>query len=134
MTDRAEGKSKSSERRRSTLPVEVDRRQGDRRRAKRLPLELWVEQEEGDALYFKRAANLSPGGVYFERTLPEPVGTRVRLRFTLPGDDGEISCDGEIVAAKPGEMGASVRFVGLAADARKKIEALIDGGSHQKGR
>lgn len=98
----------------------------DKRRKRRIPVELWVELERGGELYFQRASNLSVSGVYFTQTFPLPVGTEVALRFTLPGEDRQIACRGEIVNAK--ELGMGVHFSALAKEDRSRIEALIDRG------
>ncbi|MHB8872793.1 MAG: PilZ domain-containing protein, partial [Myxococcaceae bacterium] len=57
----------------------------DKRRQRRIPVELWIEAERDGELYFQRASNLSVGGAYFAQTIPLPVGTVVALRFQLPG-------------------------------------------------
>jgi hypothetical protein len=100
----------------------------ERRRDRRVPVELWIEAEAGDELYFHRAANLSVGGAYFDQTIPEPEGKLVQLRFSLPGGGSEISCKGEIVTAKDFAMG--VRFVDLADSDRQRIEELVNKLSH----
>ncbi|MGC4114375.1 MAG: PilZ domain-containing protein [Myxococcales bacterium] len=96
----------------------------ERRRDRRVPVELWIEAEAGDELYFHRAANLSVGGAFFDKTIPEPAGKIVQLRFSLPGGGAEISCKGEIVNAKDFAMG--VHFVDLAEADRQRIEALVE--------
>ncbi len=96
----------------------------DRRKDRRVPVELWIEAEAGDELYFHRAANLSAGGAYFDKTIPEPAGKRVQLRFTLPGSANEIRCQGEIVSSQEFAMG--VRFVDLTAADREAIERLLE--------
>ena len=101
----------------------------ERRRDRRVPVELWIEAEAGDELYFHRAANLSVGGAFFDKTIPEPVGKVVQLRFALP-TGAEIACKGEIVNAQDFAMG--VKFVDLDEADRKRIEDLVArlGGSH----
>ena len=96
----------------------------DRRKERRFPVELWIEAEAGDELYFHRAANLSPGGAFFDKTIPEPLGKVVQLRFTLPGAEREIHCRGEIVSAQDFAMG--VKFLDLAAGDRQAIEGLLE--------
>lgn len=96
----------------------------DKRRQRRIPVELWIEVEGDGELYFQRASNLSTGGAYFTQTFPLPVGTQVKLRFSLPGEEAQIECDGEIVNAK--ELGMGVRFVGIQDADVRRIEALID--------
>ncbi len=97
----------------------------DKRRETRVPLDLWVEATREGELYYQRALNLSVGGVYFGQTVPMPLGTRVTLTFTLPGEALEFTCQGEVVAAK--EMGMGVHFVDVPPKDRKRIEAAIEG-------
>lgn len=96
----------------------------DRRKDRRVPVELWIEAEAGDELYFHRAANLSVGGAFFDKTIPEPAGKLVQLRFALPGTGHEVRCRGEIVSVQDWAMG--VRFVDIADDDQEAIEALLD--------
>jgi hypothetical protein len=96
----------------------------DKRRQRRIPVELWIEAEREGELYFQRAVNLSVGGAFFAQTIPLPVGTQVQLRFNLPIDGHAIECQGEIVNAK--DLGMGVRFLGISDADRGRIEALID--------
>src|SRR5689334_16185891 len=96
----------------------------NKRRQPRIPVELWIEVSSGGELYFQRASNLSVGGAYFTQTFPLPVGTKVDLKFELPGQAGEIACKGEIVAAQ--ELGMGVRFLGLGTADQQRIEELIN--------
>ncbi len=95
----------------------------EKRRETRIPVELWIEASRDGELYYQRASNLSVGGAYFDQTIPLPTGTRVSLKFTLPGDSHEIACAGDIVSAK--ELGMGVQFIELAAADRARIERLI---------
>jgi hypothetical protein len=95
----------------------------EKRREERISVDLWIEASRDCELYFQRAQNLSVGGAYFGQTIPLPVGTRVALKFELPGEPVEVVCEGDIVTAK--ELGMGVSFVNLSAGDRKKIEALI---------
>lgn len=95
----------------------------EKRKQTRVPVDLWIEASRDGELYYQRASNLSVGGAYFTQTIPLPVGTRVALKFELPGDPAEVSCDGDIVTAK--ELGMGVSFVNLAPADRKRIEALL---------
>lgn len=116
---------KSKDRRRLAGDVKDERRRSERRAEARVPVDLWVESEEGEATYFQRAGNLSAGGAYFTQTMPHPVGTRVRLRFALPDDPGEIQCHGEIVSAlAAGEPGMGVKFLDLDPKIQERIRAL----------
>ena len=95
----------------------------EKRKETRVPVDLWIEAARDGELYYQRASNLSVGGAFFVQTVPLPLGTRVSLKFTLPGDAHEIVCDGDIVSAK--ELGMGVQFVMLAPADRQRIEKLI---------
>ena len=98
----------------------------DRRRSDRIPIEMWVEQSRDRELYFQRSANLSAGGLFLENTIPHPVGTRITLQFTLPGDVEPLKVHGEIVsAASQSELGMGVKFVDVEADVQARIDEFI---------
>jgi hypothetical protein len=96
--------------------------QQERRRDRRVPVELWIEAEADDELYFHRAANLSVGGAYFNKTIPEAAGKVVQLRFSLPGG-ADVACRGEIVTSQEFAMG--VKFLDLSDSDKQRIEALV---------
>jgi uncharacterized protein (TIGR02266 family) len=98
----------------------------ERRRAKRIAIDIWIEAEEKDDIYFQRAANMSAGGAFFAQTLPHPPGTLVSLKFTLPGESNEIHCKGKVVEGHAEALGMGVEFVDLAETDRTRIQALID--------
>ena len=95
----------------------------DKRKQERVPVELWIEAEREGELYYQRTQNISVGGVFFAQTIPLPVGTRVSLKFDIPGDPVEVRCKGEIVTAK--DLGMGVSFVDLKSGDRARIEMLI---------
>ena len=98
----------------------------ERRGGPRIPIEMWVEETTGSERYFRRAGNLSRGGLRLEHTIPLPIGTSVNLTFTLPGDKAPIEVTGEIVSAAPPEdLRMGVKFTNLSQDARSKIEAFL---------
>ena len=98
----------------------------ERRGAARIPIEMWVEETTGSERYFRRAGNLSRGGLRLEHTIPLPVGTLVNLTFTLPGDDVPVSVTGEIVSATPPEdLRMGVKFVTVSEAARGQIDAFL---------
>ena len=105
-----------------------ERRKSERRSGPRIPVSIWVEETKGEDLYFHRAGNLSIGGVYFERTIPHPIGTQVRLKFELPDDKGIIETTGEVVSTPtdPTGLGAGIKFVGLDAMEERLIKDYID--------
>jgi uncharacterized protein (TIGR02266 family) len=98
----------------------------ERRDGARIPVEMWVEETTGTERYFRRAGNLSKGGLRLEHTIPLPVGTTVNLTFTLPGEKVPISVTGEIVSATPPEdLRMGVKFTKVSEEARGLIEAFL---------
>ncbi len=124
---------RKAERRKLKQPVDNDRRKhtrrhGDRREQARAPLDLWVEEEKGDELYFRRTGNVSMGGLYFEQTIPHALGTQVRIRFTLPGDPRVIEAVGEVVntpKSKDG-LGMGVAFVEMSDADKERLQKFVD--------
>lgn len=103
------------------------RRRNDRRRDARVSINIWVEEFQGDDLYFQQAGNLSVGGVFFERTIPHPTGTQVKLRFSLPDSDGVIETVGEVVSERSDvDLGAGVRFLNLDPVEEQLIRAYVN--------
>ncbi len=107
---------------------EAERRERERRRSVRVPISIWVEETKGEDLYFQQTGNLSLGGIYFERTIPHPVGTRVKLKFELPGKEGVVETTGEVVNVpdNPADLGAGIKFVDLDAVEERLIQEYID--------
>ncbi len=98
----------------------------ERRGDARIPVEMWVEETTGSERYFRRAGNLSRGGLRLEHTIPLPVGTTVNLTFTLPGEQQSITVTGEIVSATPPEdLRMGVKFTNVNDEARAQIDAFL---------
>lgn len=99
----------------------------ERRRSQRVPVEMWVEEVSEEERVFRRAGNLSEGGLHLDKTIPIAVGTVINLRFTLPSDPDPIDVKGEIVAIDPDEeLGMGVKFVDMPADLRGRIKHYLD--------
>lgn len=104
-----------------------ERRGAERRRSQRVPVEMWVEELAQDERVFRRAGNLSEGGLHLDKTIPIPLGTHVTLRFTLPGDAAALEVEGEIVAIDPDEeLGMGVKFTNLSADGQRRVKHYLD--------
>ncbi|MCU1277612.1 MAG: hypothetical protein JWM53_1158 [bacterium] len=99
----------------------------ERRQGSRVPVQIWVEEKSERELYFQRSANLSIGGIYLENTIPHPVGTRVTLRFTLPGDDEKLEVRAEVAAAIAGEeeFGMGLKFIEIGDGVADRIQKYI---------
>ncbi len=95
----------------------------------RAHLDMWVEEEKGDELYFRRTGNVSLGGLYFEQTIPHLQGTVVRLRFALPGETQQmVEAQAEIVntpTEKDG-LGMGLRFVSINDEHKRALEDFLN--------
>jgi PilZ domain len=104
----------------------INRSNRERRQTERIPLEMWVEETTDRDRYFRRAGNLSRGGLRLDHTIPLPLGTQVNLTFTLPGDSVPVQVSGEIVSnAGPDDLRMGVKFLHLKADAQSQIDAYL---------
>lgn len=99
----------------------------DRRRNPRVPVNLPVELRDARGFSLYSSRDVSIGGIFFDRAIPHPLGSKVTVAFTLPGDDQQIVTQGE-VANIPDEhsFGMGVRFLGLAEPERQKLQAFLD--------
>lgn len=105
----------------------------ERRQTERIPLEMWVEETTERDRYFRRAGNLSRGGLRLDHTIPLPLGTLVNLNFTLPGDSAPVQVACEIVSnAGPDDLRMGVKFLNLSADAQARIDAYLARVSSEK--
>lgn len=99
---------------------------GERRNGPRIPLEMWVEETTDQERYFRRAGNLSRGGLRLEHTIPLPLGTVVNLTFTLPGDEAPINVAGQIVSnAGPDDLRMGVKFLNPTSEAQGRIDSYL---------
>ena len=107
-----------------------ERRQADRRSARRVPLEVWVEEISEDAVYFQRTADVSPGGLHLAGTVPHPPGTEVKVRFGLPDGGDEIEASGVVTDGprEEGGTGMGIRFTELDPEVAQRLEWLAKKG------
>ncbi|MGB9600666.1 MAG: PilZ domain-containing protein [Myxococcota bacterium] len=102
--------------------------QEEKRAHTRVPIDIWVEESRDGELYYQRTANISEGGLFFERTVPHPKGTIVNLKFTLPNQTEPIKVKGEIVNL-PNDaegLGMGIKFLDLTDEQKKAILNYIN--------
>ena len=85
----------------------------ERRRDERVPQVLWLEEIIGDDRCIRRTGNISLGGVFFDATLPYPVGTRLCLEIPLPGAPEKIRALAQVVSVRDQGQGMALRFTGF---------------------
>lgn len=99
----------------------------DRRRHPRVPLQLWIEELEGEDLYLRRAGDLSEGGVGLEVPVPVAPHSIVRLRVPLPGDARPVTAAGRVVETrdKGSGLGLGVEFLTVEGDGRRRLRQFL---------
>ncbi len=104
----------------------VQQSEADRRDSKRIPLHFLVREAALGGSFEDRDGNLGIGGVYFDALHP-PVGSRMELRFLLPGVREEIRAVGEVLrVSRDGDrFGAHLKFVDIELDAELAIARFL---------
>ena len=101
----------------------------NRRRAPRVPVDLQLDYFADDCQLYTFATNLSDGGVFVQSKAPEPPGSMLELRLTVPEEPEPIQLQGEVVWFKTmpvGEgPGMGVRFVNLDRQRKRRITSLL---------
>ena len=99
----------------------------ERRASARMPVEMWVEDLTDGGVVYRRAGNLSRGGLYLDQTIPLPIGSKVKLRFSLPDESAPISVTAQIVSINSRErLGMGVKFVDIDKAVQERIGNYIE--------
>jgi uncharacterized protein (TIGR02266 family) len=89
-------------------------------------LDINVEFESIERFINEYVSNISKSGAFIRTRDPWPVGTRLRLRFTIMAEDPEILEGlGEVVRVSERPRGMGVAFVELTDHSRSLIEKLL---------
>jgi hypothetical protein len=98
----------------------------DRRDSARVPIEILVRDAALGGSFEPYRGNVALGGVWFDAFHP-PAGSRVELRFLLPGATSEIRVVGEVlrVSRDGARFGAHVRFVDIPLEAELAIARFL---------
>ncbi len=104
---------------------------GEHRRAPRLPVDIKVDYRTVGSFITDYTGNISKGGLFIRTSLPLEVGTRVRLRLTLPDGDAPFALDGVVrwtATARDKEKatpGMGIEFLEFDEDVKRRLEALV---------
>jgi hypothetical protein len=101
----------------------------DRRESRRVPIELLVRDAAVGGSYETHTGNLALGGIFFDAFHP-PAGSKIEVRFLVPGGKEEIRAVGEVLRiSREGErFGAHVRFVEIPLEAELAIARFLQEG------
>jgi uncharacterized protein (TIGR02266 family) len=97
----------------------------ERRQSERFAASIPVEVRDARGFTLHSTRDVSVGGVFFDRAIPHPVGAKVELSFTLPGDLQPIRCHGEVANVPDVKgYGMGIRFLDLSPVDAQRIEAF----------
>lgn len=106
---------------------EMDDRNPDRRKHRRIPVQVNVRIEFTGQEFSAASGNLSAGGVFLETDRRLPPGTRVRLRFTVPIiAKYPVRAEGEVVWVGREQNGLAVRFLEISDEDRDLLSELAE--------
>jgi uncharacterized protein (TIGR02266 family) len=89
-------------------------------------IDINVEFESIESFITEYVSNISKSGAFIRTRDPWPVGTRLRLRFTIVAEDPEIlEGVGEVVRVSERPRGMGVAFVELTDPSKSLIEKLL---------
>ena len=92
-----------------------------------MPVSLWAVEDDGMGIYYHHVSDLSSGGLFLEKGLSLPVGTRMQLELTLP-TARSIRAEGVVVSRLDGSRKASgngIRFEKISEPDRAAIDEWI---------
>ncbi len=96
----------------------------DKRKFRRVPMVAKISGEAGGKPYLVEARNISVGGMLLHTAMTLAENQRLRLKFTLPGAQEEISAIGVVQHVSPDAF-MGVRFEGLTPQALAAIERYV---------
>jgi type IV pilus assembly protein PilZ len=101
------------------------------RQHQRLAVNLLIDYQVLDQFLYDYATNISLGGVFIRSSNPLPVGTKLRVQFSLPGLKDMVTTWGEVAhvvedRAKQGFAGMGIRFSDLDASQKRMIDKLMN--------
>ena len=113
----------------------------EKRRDRRLPVELSVRYQSLEGFYSDYSMNISQGGMFVSTQNPFPVGTRVTLKVILPAGELPLGIEGEVIWISEYDRksrshlipGMGIQFCNLGEQEKGIIEAFIDREAQEKG-
>jgi two-component system, chemotaxis family, chemotaxis protein CheY len=97
----------------------------NRRSSPRVALGIPVQYRVGNTIAAALTLNLSHGGIGIRTTSPLEAGTRLRVRFRLPGGGGDIDAEGR-VAWSHKRVGMGIQFESVDATSQTQIDNFVD--------
>ncbi len=103
----------------------------DKRRHRRVPLVQEVECEGDFGTLCRPLADISAGGMFIQVFNPLPLGTVMKVKFSLPNFAEAMAATAKVVYAQE-KMGMGVRFLDLKPEDKSKVQQFVDWLSNKK--
>jgi type IV pilus assembly protein PilZ len=104
----------------------------ERRSFERIDVEWSVDCETEQTFLYASITNISEMGIFVATHEPLEVGTRLTLRFAMPGEQAPFILFGQVAWVNPIRLlsdnpnpGMGVRFVDLSSENRERIIASV---------
>ena len=104
----------------------------ERRSSERIDVVWSVDCETEQTFLYASITNISEMGIFVETHEPLEVGTRLTLRFAMPGTDEPFILVGQVQWVNPIRMlsdnpnpGMGIRFVDLSGEARERLISSV---------
>jgi uncharacterized protein (TIGR02266 family) len=97
----------------------------NRRSSPRVVLGIPIQYRFGNTIAAALTLNLSHGGIAIRTTSPLESGTRLKVRFRMPGSKSDIDAEGR-VAWHDRRVGMGVQFESVDSDSQTLIDNFVD--------
>ena len=104
----------------------------ERRIYERVDVEWSVDCETEQTFLYASITNISEMGIFVATHEPLEVGTRLTLRFALPGEESPFTLLGQVQWVNPIRMlssnpnpGMGIRFIDLTREAREQLVGVV---------
>ncbi len=101
----------------------------ERRRSQRAQLIVRVDYSTVDEIFSEFTSDINDGGLFIETDNPQPAGTEVSMRFSLPGQPEAVVTAGRVArvssGGSDGPAGMGIEFEVLGSEASSAINMLI---------
>ena len=102
----------------------------ERRSSKRISVNMWVREEQGDYYFLYKAADIGEGGLFLEKKIEKPHSqVRSTFKFTLPKSSRLISAEGIVAytqtSTENSRVGSGIRFICLNNQDKKLLTKFI---------
>ena len=97
----------------------------NRRNSPRVVLGIPIQYRFGNTIAAALTLNLSHGGIAIRTTSPLDSGSRIKVRFRMPGSNRDIDAEGN-VAWNDRRLGMGIRFETVDATNQMMIDTFVD--------